>query len=532
MSTSVRHPIILFCVAFLFCGLGHVVFYGIDLADGFVQFFCIALTVIWGLSVWRRVSDRRLCRLLLAAAFFSFLLFLLQAIRYSLVWTPAEETACWYAFYIPQMAIAVLAYEIAVFIRRAPDDPPLSVRLLPAVIGALLVLGILTNNLHQQAFRFEEGFFDDGHIASHGWLFYACYAWMAILLAAAWALPLFRVRSSTDKRLTRFLPLLSLALAGLYCVLYLVGARPRIRGIYVWQLGEVFVFSLAAFFESCIQLGMIPANTNYERFFAMAELAAVIKDEHGTVVYRGSKPFRDDADTQVNAHPIRGGRVEWAVDLSPLRQLERKLSEASRQLETRNAYLETENLIKREKTELEMRSRLYDNVKTAILPQLTAIDEALCLHRDLAPILPGLALTGAYVKRRANMELSVKDGTLPGAELATAMTESLEYLRLSGVSAAIRCSGDGTYPARLITAAYEEFEGILEENREGMSSLAVFLTCRPDGIRMRLMAAALTVPEGAITDLSDAGITREADLVTEDGGTTLTVCWRKGGEAS
>ena len=93
ISRSARQMIFLFCVAVLICGIGHVVFYGLNLFDGYSQFFCCTLAILWALSIQRRITDRKLRDLLILAAAFFILFFLLQLARGEYTAVPAKHEA-------------------------------------------------------------------------------------------------------------------------------------------------------------------------------------------------------------------------------------------------------------------------------------------------------------------------------------------------------------------------------------------------------------------------------------------------------
>ena len=65
LSKPVVRSIVLILGALMLCGVGHVLLFGVDFLECFPQFFCGVLTLIWAMSVQKRVTDPRLMRLLL-----------------------------------------------------------------------------------------------------------------------------------------------------------------------------------------------------------------------------------------------------------------------------------------------------------------------------------------------------------------------------------------------------------------------------------------------------------------------------------
>lgn len=205
----------------------------------------------------------------------------------------------------------------------------------------------------------------------------------------------------------------------------------------------------------------------------------MILDAAGKPVYRTAAaphPFLQSDTEKLVFHPISGGSVEYLVDISHVQGLNQQLAERTQQIETRNAYIAEATRIKQERAEVENRNKLYDRVSEIAKPQLEQIDRLLdkqggCGTKELARI----AVLEAYIKRRSNMELLAASGPLTAAELISAVTESLDYIRLYGVNTAAGAVGTGVHPSEMVIAAYEHIEAIAEESLDTLSDMIVTL---------------------------------------------------------
>lgn len=140
---------------------------------------------------------------------------------------------------------------------------------------------------------------------------------------------------------------------------------------------------------------------------------------------------------------------------------------------------------------MENRNRLYERVSEIAKPQLEQIDGLLtkqdgCGTKELARI----AVLEAYIKRRSNMELLAASGTLTVVELVSAVTESLDYIRLCGVNTAASSVGTGAYPSEMVIAAYEHIEAIAEESLDTLSDMIVTLRSAGKQLVVRMMLKA------------------------------------------
>ena len=142
------------------------------------------------------------------------------------------------------------------------------------------------------------------------------------------------------------------------------------------------------------------------------------------------------------SHAIQGGSIRWTVDMKQVRGLNQQIEEATAQIEARNAYLAEENRIRQERAELETRNHMYDSITRILKPQFDQID-ALLGGAESVPEkrIAQIAVISAYITRRGNMELLSAAGTLTVVELVSAVTESLDYMRLCGVNTAISSFG-------------------------------------------------------------------------------------------
>lgn len=489
--------------SYVVCGLLHLLLYDVEYLDGFSDCFCCVLALVWAMSVRKRVTQRQLRRLLIWVACLLIVYLCLQLCRFLLLLRPLwARRWLWYAYYIPVNSFPVLLLALALQIYRPADKPLGPLFWTAAALFALLTVGVLTNDLHFWFKAFPSGVLDDDGREVSGWLFYLLSICTYGTYLLSFSIILHKSRRFGGQGL-RWLPLVPLAVGILYFLLYPLDLGHRWFGARVWNMGQMETLCLISALECCIQTGLIPANTDYDRLFSLAKLPAVILDRQGKPKYvtaAGSYPLPESPDWQKMRHPIPGGSVEWAADAGPLLRLNRELEEAARTIEARNAYLSEQTKMRAQRTELETRNRIYDQIRRAVKPQLEQID-ALLEDRE-APFclrLQAISLRSAFIKRRSNMELLAEHGKLSSTELYLAVSETLTYLRLAEVKAAASSEGEGWYQAALIVAAYERLQQVIETCGSSLSRLLVFLQAAPGllTVRMLLQAEDLSLVESS-----------------------------------
>ena len=523
--------------AYAVSGALHVLLYSADYLDGFSDCFCCVLVLIWALSVRKRVTQRRLRVLLLAVAALLITYICLQLCRYLLVRRPLWANRwMWYAYYIPMNSFPMLILALALRIYRPADKPLGWAFWAMAALFGLLTVGVLTNDLHFWFKSFPSGvLIDDGRDVS-GWLYYLLSVCTYGTYLLSFAIILRKSRRFGGQG-CRWLPLVPLAVGILYFLLYPLDLGHRWFGARLWNMGQMLTLCLVSALECCIQTGLIPANTDYDRLFSLAKLPAAILDRQGLPKYltaAGDYPLPDSPDWQKMTHPIPGGSIEWAVDLSPLLRLNRALEEAARSIEARNTYLSEQTRVRAQRTELETRNRIYDRIHRAVQPQLDQIDAL--LEEQEAPFsqrLKAISLRSVYIKRRSNMELLSEEGPLSAVELRLAISESVTYLRLAGVEAVVYSEGGGTYPSALIITAYAQLQGVIEACGTSLSKLLVFLQAEPGRLTLRLLLQAEDLTLAESSPGAGSPVFSQTVSVTKSGPDLLLVFrYEEGGGAS
>ena len=522
--------------AFLLSGVQRIVLYGKTFAVGFTQLYCSCIVLIWIGTIRKRVTDPRLRRTIHAVAVGLLVYLLLQTCRYEIFHSSVDiGRYLWYAYYVPMTVFPVLLLAVALLIHRPEGQPLPRWFWLVAALGALLALGVMTNDIHFQFASFSGPVMDDDGTEKSGWLLYAIYAYFFILYFIDYGVYLYKSRMVGGR--LRLLPLVPMLAAVAYFALYPLKLDVNVLGFRVWTIGEMLVFCLIGSLEICIQTGMIPANTAYERLFSLAGIPAVILDSAGDVRYAAAGtvyPFPDNDDLQIMSHPIRGGRIEWAADVGQLRRLGRELTEANARIETRNAYLAAEADTRAAQTEMKTRNEIYDRIGRITRPQAEQIAALLdAAEPAFDEGLRRIAVLSAYIKRRSNMELTAEDGTLPFEELTLAVSESLRYVRLCGVNAASFCEGAGRFPAPVVTDAYGQIEQVLESSLDDLQDLMVYLDASESALSVRLLIRAddLSLRTGG-AELNVPGFTRDSSVTKNEQDMILAFSYTRGGAAS
>ncbi len=498
MSKKTRRAIIAAVTAFLFFFLLPL-FWDVPIT-GFHSFCYGILLLAWMETLRGRLSNTLIRRRVVPAVFLLFCLPVLRLFRYSIFEEiPDLARALWYIYYIPMITVPLLFFYAALCVDRREEDKPIGKARILWLPAGCLMAAILTNDRHGLALSLGE----KGVV--HGPVYWIYVCWAATLTFAAYGILLVRCRRSASRNLW-YIPILCtlppLFLLGWYVA---SGGSPVVFGKKFYNFQEVYALLYFCYWESLIEIGLIPSSADYDAIFRLGSWSAALADMGGRVVYyskdvgemtpaliraAAERPVPVGRGRWIRSRPISGGSVIWTEDLSEIARLNDELLRVNEALSAENAVLEAENEIKQTKARYEAANRLWDGIVDEIRPQLRAIGGLLGdggVPSDEA--LADCAFLGAYIKRRSNLSLIAEDApTLSSEELGLAIRESLSYLSLRGMLCDIREIGSAVLGAEAVELAYEIFEDAAEGSlKEEPGSLLVTLMAAPSRFTMTLL---------------------------------------------
>ena len=449
----------------------------------------IGLAMAWGFSISRRIlhcDDRRW--LLLGCAMTVLWLFL-RTVKYRFFSGDTVTRHLWYLYYVPQILAPLFSLFAALQLGRREDAAFSRRWYLLFIPAALLIGGILSNDLHQMAFRSVPGAATLQADYTHGWMYYLAMTWIVGLLLATGIIVYRKCRISESRRYA-WVPLCAFLSGIVLCAL-------SFANTYTFhKMPECFCLTFAAFWESCLQVGLIPTNGYYRYFFSESTVAAQIVDGQGRPVYRAQnapdltagqleaaarEAILLNADTRLQSAPVQGGRVYWVEDISKINRIRAQLAEINARLSEENELIQAENALKRQRAQIEEKNRLMDEMIALVQPQLLQINRLLKEETAQALNVQNLkqvCLLGAYVKRRVNLALICdQKAVVPVDELTHCIRESLTYLTQYGAVCALHQEGKGSVSSRDAQTAYDFFEDCLEAALPSLSALMVRVEC-------------------------------------------------------
>ena len=478
---------------------------GVPFMDAF-SFALMGLVLGWGISVNRRIIRRDIWRYLMVVIVLMMFLLAARTIKYSaFIHTPHLLRYLWYLYYVSIIMIPVFSFFIAEMVGKAEEAKLRPVFFLLFAVGAVLVVLILTNDLHQMAFRFfvplgDESIEDN---YEHGWLFYFVVGWSFSLTMISIGTMVRKNQISRNRRLS-WIPVL----ATLICVVWAILTEIPFGGKKgFFRFTEVLVMGQVLIYETCILIQLIPSNHGYEEYFRNSDVSAMILDEDGKIQFSSRRPFaisaaqreaaKDhmvflDEATLVQAKNISGGEVVWSYDVSTIISIMNALREMKETLSEKNELLRAENELKEKQARTLEMNRIYDRMLSKVSPALERVEAALDKIENgevsYEEEIGRVAVIGAYIKRRSNLAIITDEADfIEIEELYLALDESLRYMKSVGMTVYLQKDASGQISSDDAVEIYDTFETVVEEALEKGESCFVRIFRDGEAVRMRLM---------------------------------------------
>ena len=451
----------------------------------------VFLFSVWCYSLWIRIVQTQARRYLLAISVLMVLWILLRSIKYSIENTDAERWL-WYFYYFPMLFIPMLSVFVSRSLGKGEDfrlPRWTKILYLPTL---LLLLLVLTNDLHQQVFSFPSGVLSDRAYRYEGGYFFVL-GWEALCAGFALLSMVKNCRIPRSRRI-RWLPLVPLALSLAYAYAYVKKVH------WVWVLaGDMTVSQcliFASILECCIQCGLIQSNLGYDELFEATSLPVQITDpafcsQYVSAAMQEALPqselrqMQQDTvhlsdDTLLKRHKLRRGWVFWKEDISALNQVQQELELTRDELRDTGDVLAVENAQRARWLKLTEENRLYDMMEAQTARQIAMLRELLAeLQKTEDPdrsrrLLGQVIILGTYIKRRSNLIfVGVQRGAISVQELLLCLNESSENISVYGADCKAIVKGEGQLTVEQATQVYDLFEAVVETELESLRALLI-----------------------------------------------------------
>lgn len=449
----------------------------------------IGILVFWAASVFDRIVNKTIRRYLITLVSLMIIWMVMRILRFTVFFHvfPIGQW-CWYAYYIPMMLIPQLCLFAAKYIGKPEEYRLPKIWYLMYVPSLTMITLILTNDMHQWAFRFVDGYEAGWYSYRYGLLYYVSVVW----IFACITLMIFQVVKNCripGTKKTMWLPIAMLAVSVLYSVLYAVDSD--LFGFI--EMTAALCFTVVAIWESCIKTGLIQSNSHYDELLKCSGLGVSVIDNDLSVHYRSDDAMdltEDQIKTvieksvtlsggiRISSSKIRGGYTVWQENISELLDILDEFEALREELKDSNSVTMQNYKTDKRIRVLAEKNRLHDELHRQTSRQINLLNDWLTrLSASTDPdeqkdLLHRIVVVGTYLKRRNNLVLvSEQEGVINEDELNLSIDEMMRSLKLTGVSCAASVQLDNDVSSDVMMQLFDFYEYVVENAIDGLASL-------------------------------------------------------------
>ena len=472
------------------------------------SFIYIGLFIAWGISIRRRIVQKQVAQYLTGISVLLILWFTFRSAKYFIFWQPTAIRYLWYLYYLPMLFIPILALLVALSLGK-PDDyrlPKAACALW--IISGILLLLVLTNDLHQLVFTFPE----DAEVWSdksngYGIGSFIVIGWQILCMISALVVMIIKCRLKNGRR--QLWTVLPMAVSLVYLGLNYMDVQ-----WFKLFFGDITAFQSLMYmlcFEGCITCGFIHSSSRYfDLFSSSIGTSAVITDKDFNVRYAAlnarriprvdmikaaHSPLTVENGLTVHSIPVNGGYAVWTEDMSALFKIKEQSESLAEELNERNNLLRYEYKREAKRQKIEEQNRLYDLLRSATQTQINKISVLTKEYQKInktdptraKTLLAEIAVLCSYIKRRKHLTLLTdRDYKVAITELTRAFTESLQTLKLLNVRSTFFADSElSMLPGKSAAAIFDFYEQVIESDLENISGIQVSLS-DVEGLRLSI----------------------------------------------
>lgn len=445
---------------FIICGLFFILagvfqyidqdlsFYWTKVCSFYATSIFLLLIFIWGYSIKIRIINKEIRRKLLIIAALLFFWLFIRYIKYEFTTsTDRMNRYLWYLFYVPQCLVPPLALIVSLETTQDEKHPIRRWIYLILIPACILIILILTNDFHQLAFKFKPNFENFSFDYKHGIVYYLAIGWILTIILTYILVLIIKCSVSSCKKKT-WIPISLFLICTVVCILCFIYSTRS------YKVAELLSFSFIIIFESCIAIGLIPSNENYEIYFSNSSISSLITDKNLNPIYGSNnllelskdnckKALKDgyifiDDDNRLSTRNISGGYIFYIEDLSHINKLLNDIKNLNEAIKEDSNLIIYENELKKKEIKIKQKNYMYDNLLIILKEDLSLTNNLLLKIKEddtyFYQNFKEACVHLAYIKRRSNLELLLHQNEyIDINEIILSIKEITNYLRLYGI---------------------------------------------------------------------------------------------------
>ena len=386
----------------------------------------------WSVRLYYKLYDKKIRKYILSIGVLIVLWMLIRMCK-GVVETAFAKRIVWYLYYLPMIFIPTIFYICS---KQNVKRKYLY------IISSILLILVLTNDLHQLVFRFPCGL-EEFDTYKHNIGYYIIAGWIFGLFIMGIVNQIIG-RLKIKKDFKAFMPLIIILIGLIYTILYILDIR-YIRSMNMSVINSILIF---LGIELSLYLDLIPNNSRYIKTFENSCLDMAIISLDGNTKYL-TKAFNkipkfilDDIKNNKTKEKYYNGQIKYEVkknkdsyviiknDLKELYKLKKDIRKKQRDLLKYKKNIEIEKQTKKELYEIELRKKVVDKIENELNEKWIEAKSELKDNRDFDRIKRILI----YSKKKSQLIISeLNDEIYNSDNIKVVLNELLKSMNINGL---------------------------------------------------------------------------------------------------
>ena len=464
----------------------------------------IGIIFYFALTVKKRIMNKNIKFYLYSVSILSILWLIFRDLKWrGFDYLDTESRFMWYLFYIPMLLIPYFCLLISIYMGKKEDYKINKKWYLLSIPIIILILLVLTNDIHNKVFIFNQNFnnWDKEYTYNYGYFIILSFIVSLTILATTILMKKWRIVNNKQKY--KLYTMLSISV--IYITTYITNRN--LAGHFL-DLTTFNCLFLVFFFEVSIQVGLIPSNQNHQTFFEKAGINAQILDNLGTriipvnsninISLKNFKKLLKNNTLQINKKillqikKIDNGFVVWSKDISKNIEMNEEIKSINSELYNKIDILKEQTLLEKERICIKKLTSLYNllNDETEIprkelskrINQIKKVNE-----NKQNILLREMNIISCYIKRKVNLILKTNENKhITNDDMISCYNESLRGLGIFNISSNIKYNLPVSTPSNIHIIFYDIFEKIIETMQFNIDMILINCSYKSNIIRFSL----------------------------------------------
>ena len=458
----------------------------------FITLLFAIIFTFWTIRLYYKLYDKNTRRYILIIGLLIVFWMLIRILK-GITISQLIERICWYLYYLPLLFIPTMYYVCSVSLLGKMNKFKKNIIY---IISSLLLLLVLTNDLHELVFKFNKGITNYNDY-THNFGYYLISIWIFCLFSKS-LIDLAIYRMKIKKDIKGFMPFIVILVGLSYTILYVLNF-PYVRSINMSVVNSVLI---CIGIELAFYLNLIPNNSKYKSKFSNSNLDMVIVSLDGKTKYTTTnfKHIPENIENDINnkhvlstykekniIYDVKKNKDSYIIlrkDLTSILELEKEIKTQKKELLEQQESIKLEEKTKKELYEMKIRKDVINKVELRLSEKRSEAKKILKKKNISTKDFEKVKRIIIYSKKKSMLIISEINGdSFNENGIKILLDELLISMASANIKGYISVNNEMTVNGNTMSLLYDIVYELIELNND--KSIMIFITKEKNNIKLK-----------------------------------------------